>query len=420
MDTGGATNHQSKYRLFSQGWFWLLVAHAVLSQMATLLLRVNTSYRAIEIDLDPSWLAIFSVAYSVFPLIFGVVTGRATDRYGEQPTLVVGSTLVLAAGIGFIVLGSSVPGLLVCNTLLGFGHVLGMVGEQSLASKWGPSEQRDRIFGYYTMFVSMGQALSPFLIGAVGGNAIIPDTHAIFLGATAISVLSLLVALPVKSSPRVVHSGAAGKPGTILSLFKIQGMVAAMFASIIVLSAMDLLLVYMPALGTERNIESATISMLLSLRAVSSMLSRFSFHALIQRFGRPYLMVGSITIAAISVSILPLEMPLWGLGVTITIAGFVLGLCLPLILAWMTEITPFPVRSTIVSLRLSGNRLGQIFIPTVAGTVATWVGLAGVFWSTGLALALVALTTARAFMKQAESRNANIENPKSTAWRNEE
>lgn len=411
---------QPKYKLFSQGWFWLLVVHAVLSQMATLLLRVNTSYRAIEIDVDPAWLALFAVAFSVFPMVFGIVAGRATDRYGERPTLVLGSALVLLSAVAMLFFGDTVPGLLLCNMALGFGHVLGMLGEQSLASKWGPPEQRDRIFGYYTMFVSLGQVLSPFLIGLIGGDAIIPHTEAIFIAATVIALASLLLSLPIKSSPRPEASSTSGKPGSIAALFRIRGMMPAMFASIIILSAMDLLLVYLPALGAERHIEAATISMLLSLRAAASMLSRLSFHALIMRFGRPRLMVWSVAIAALSMAVLPIPMPLWLMGFAITIAGFALGLCLPLILAWMAEITPFPVRGTIVSLRLAGNRLGQIFIPTVAGVVASWVGIAGVFWSSGAALALVAITTAQTFSNQREVKVVNTGNPEQPVWRDEE
>ena len=198
----GSEGDSSRYRLFSESWFWALVAHAVLSQMATLLLRVTTSYRALEIELDPAWLAIFSVAYSLFPLIFGITAGRATDRYGERPTLILGGAAVMAAALAFVFVGGSVYGLLACNMLLGLGHVLGMLGEQSIAAKRGPSVQRDRIFGYYTVFVALGQVLSPMFIAVVGGQAIIPDTQAIFVGTAVVAGLSLVVCLMMTSSDR--------------------------------------------------------------------------------------------------------------------------------------------------------------------------------------------------------------------------
>src|SRR5690606_23121686 len=126
-----------------------------------------------------------------------------------------------------------------------------------------------------------------------------------------------------------------------------------------VLASMDLLLVYLPALGTERHIEAATITTLLSLRAVAAMPSRLCFHALIARLGRARLLIGSIALATLSVIAIPIGMPLWALAAVICVAGFVLGLCLPLTLAWMTEISPPTVRGTVISLRLVGNRLGQ-------------------------------------------------------------
>lgn len=400
MDTDDGVT-ASRYRLFSQRWFWLLVLHAVVSQMVTVLLRINTSYRALEIQLDPAWLAIFTVAFSLFPLLFGITAGRATDHYGERPTLIIGAGAVLLSALGFLVYGDTVLGLLACNILLGIGHVCGMLGEQSIASKNGPSGQRDRIFGYYTVFVSLGQVLSPMLIGAVSGDAVIPDTWAVFLWTAVIAGLLLAVSIPIRSSPRPVSTEPAKPAGSILSLFHIPGMTGAILASVVVLTSTDLLLVYLPALGTERHIEAATIGTLLSLRAAASMLSRLSFHGLILWVGRERLIVGSIALAAVSVAALPIEMPLWTMGALVLVAGFVLGLSLPLTLAWVSELSPFEVRSTVISLRLVGNRLGQTIIPTLAGMMVAWVGIAGIFWWAGATLGLVGFTTARTFRKQA-------------------
>src|SRR5690606_24667981 len=138
-----------------------------------------------------------------------------------------------------------------------------------------------RIFGYYTVFVSFGQVLSPLVIAGFSGDAVIPDTGAIFQGSAVIAALTLAFSVPFRSSSRPQASNSATPPGSVLSLFRIPGMLAALLASVIVLASMDLLLVYLPALGTERHIEAATITTLLSLRAVAAMLSRLCFHALI-------------------------------------------------------------------------------------------------------------------------------------------
>ena len=138
-------------------------------------------------------------------------------------------------------------------------------------------------------------------------------------------------------------------------------MTAAMSASIILLASMDLLMVYLPALGTERHIEAATISMLLSLRAVASMVSRISFHVLIAKLGRPVVMVGSLMLAAISFAVLPLELPLWALCIVIIVAGYVLGLSLPLTLAWISELALRRARHVVS--RASLGQPAPIIIP---------------------------------------------------------
>ncbi|MDP9406591.1 MAG: MFS transporter, partial [Actinomycetota bacterium] len=53
------------------------------------------------------------------------------------------------------------------------------------------------------------------------------------------------------------------------------------------------------------------------------------------------------------------------------------------------------LRGRAVSLRLTGNRLGQVLIPTAVGAVAAGVGAVGVLWATAAALAVVAAAARR-------------------------
>jgi hypothetical protein len=48
-----------------------------------------------------------------------------------------------------------------------------------------------------------------------------------------------------------------------------------------------------------------------------------------------------------------------------------------------------------MSLRLTGNRLGQVLIPSTVGLVAAGVGAAGVLWATAGALAVVGTAARR-------------------------
>ncbi len=45
-----------------------------------------------------------------------------------------------------------------------------------------------------------------------------------------------------------------------------------------------------------------------------------------------------------------------------------------------------------MSLRLTGNRLGQVIVPSAAGVLAVGAGAAGVLWVTAAALAAVGIS----------------------------
>jgi MFS family permease len=71
-------------------------------------------------------------------------------------------------------------------------------------------------------------------------------------------------------------------------------------------------------------------------------------------------------------------MPTWGLVVVLTAMGLGLGIGQPLTMSWLTEQTPPYQRGVALSLRLAGNRVGQLSVPSLMGLVAAGLGAAGV------------------------------------------
>lgn len=55
-------------------------------------------------------------------------------------------------------------------------------------------------------------------------------------------------------------------------------------------------------------------------------------------------------------------------------------------MSWLAESAPAGLRGRAMSLRLAGNRTGQILIPGAAGLVAAGAGAAGVLLITALGL----------------------------------
>jgi MFS family permease len=375
---------------------WLLpfFAHTGLVQAITFVLRPTAVYQALALDVPAQWLGALGATFAVVPLLIAVPSGQATDRFGERRVMIAGSLLTVCAAGSFLVLGGSVWGLLAASVALGIGHLCSVVGQQAMVANRCPRERYDTAFGHYTFMASAGQALGPGLLILFGGTATIPDTGAIFTWSTGLGVALVVVAmfLPAPAAPASAREREKS-PGGVRSLLRRPGLVRALTVSCVVLAAVDISLVYLPALGSERDIAAGTIGALLALRAAASMTSRLFLGRLSGWLGRGRLLTASIGLAAAGMALVPVPMPLPLLALLIVLTGFGLGAGQPLTMSWLAESTPPGLRGRAMSLRLTGNRLGQVVVPTLAGLVAVGAGAAGVLWLTAGALAAVGVAS---------------------------
>src|SRR3712207_1383647 len=286
------------------------------------------------------------------------------------------SAVVLASGRG------GAAGLVAGSVVLGTGHLLSVVGQQAAVANTAGPGRFDTAFGHYTFAASLGQALGPALITVAGGEGALPDTRPVFLVATGIAVL-LLACTAVLRFP--VRERAAGAPetGGMGTLLRLPGLVRALTISCVVLAAVDITLVYLPALGADRGLAAGTVGLLLTVRAAASMTSRFFLGHLVRLTGRRRLMLTSVALSAGTMAAVAVPMPLAGTAVLVVLLGLGLGVGQPLTMSWLAEMAPAGLRGRAMSLRLTGNRLGQVLIPSTVGLLAAGVGSARGVLGTG-------------------------------------
>jgi MFS family permease len=365
----------------------VLLLHSVLVQAATFVMRPTSTYRALELGVPATWLGVLSASFAIAPLVLAVPSGHAVDRLGERRVMLAGSVLIcLAAGV-FVLLSGGVAGLVAGSVLLGVGHLCSVVGQQALVANSTTTGRHDAAFGYYTFAASLGQALGPSLILLFGGTRTIPATGAIFTSSLGLAGVLLVVSLLVRPSTSARTTAAAGEGGTVRTLLRRPGLARALTVSCVVLAAVDITLVYLPALGTERGIASGTVGALLTLRAGASMASRLFLGRLSQRLGRRRLLLGSVALSAVGMALSVVPMPVGSLAVVIVAVGLGLGAGQPLTMSWLAESTPPGLRGRAMSLRLTGNRLGQVLVPSAAGLLAAGTGAGGVLALTAAGLA---------------------------------
>lgn len=376
-------------------WFLVLLTVATLLQAATAVARPMASYRALDIGMDPSSLGLVAAAFAILPVVFALSIGRTIDRLGEFPFLLSSAALMAVASIALALIGTAVA-LLVLVAVLGLAQLTFVVANQTLVGSRSPTESYDSRYGYLSFVASFGQLIGPASIGLIAATGS-PDStsEALVFGA----ILSI-AAVPLigwlwhrDPGPAVPLPAIAAEPPRVLTILRMPGMVPAMLASMTVLATMDVLVVYLPALGEERGLSVATVGVLLAVRAGASMVSRLLLGRLIGLFGRERLMIGSLVVAATSVIALPF-LPLPAMLAAMAVAGMTLGVCQPITMAWVAARVSAGALGTAMSLRVLGNRVGQVVIPLAAGSLAAVTGTAGVLAAAGMTVAVSAAVVA--------------------------
>ena len=82
---------------------------------------------------------------------------------------------------------------------------------------------------------------------------------------------------------------------------------------------------------------------------------------------------------------MPLSLP--AMYAVLVVLGFAMGIASTLTLSGVVYLAPPEVYGTALTLRMTGNRVGQIVFPALAGLLAAATGVAGILLALGVGLA---------------------------------
>ncbi len=372
-----------------------LLAAGLLAQAFVHLLRVSVTYEALGQGMGAGIVGLLSAVFSLLPVFLTVQIGRFNDRGYAAWAAVLGAACLLAGALILWAVPASLASLLVATAVLGVGQTLFVSSLQLVAMISSSRAHRDGILGNYMVAMSLGQALGPLLLGL--GDQIFPL-------ATAGAVLTLIAALLLLRAVPARRRASAAEKIPLSHIAKTRGLPWIILTGAICVTALDLMLAFLPVLGEARGVAPATVGLLLSLRAVASMVSRVLFGRAVRLFGRLRLMLGSVAIAGAGLLAMALPLPIWGMGAALFAAGFGLGIALTSTIALTVEIAPKAVRGTALSLRLTANRIAQFGLPLLAGLVVAPLGAGGIFALTGAALLVATLSRPRSLPLSGGSR----------------
>jgi MFS family permease len=400
------------------GWFPRVLVVNFVQSVTMHGMRPMISYRALSIGAGPAEIGLISACFGIFSLIVAVPAGRWIDRFGESRFMIAGTAIIGVVGL-ILVQAVTVPALAFAMLFLGVGQIISAVAIQTLIANGGAPDERDQRFGTQTVIASLGQLVGPAVAGLIvaqsmtasgtdGSSIPVSATDAVFALGAVTAFIATAFAVSLWRWPPPEHANAdrptgAGHGGSmfqaIAKVMRIRSIPQAMLASMVVLSCIDILTVYLPVYGVVNDVPVATIGLLLAVRGLASMTARVLMMPMLRRLGRRRLLIVAMVVPAVMFVLLPLAgANVVALTAIMALIGAGLGLCQPLTLTWVASQSPVEIRGTAIGVRLSANRFGQFAIPALAGGIAGLAGLTVIFWSlAGLLAVSAALVTSAVF-----------------------
>ena len=381
----------------TNSWLWALLINVALAQASIYVMRPMITYRALENGASGYEIGLIASIYALLPLLIAVPMGRWVGKFGEIPLLFIGCFCFIILGVAFAFLNNIIA-IAAATALAGVAHLSNVAASQAMVANRSAMNLQDQNFGYFSFATSLGHSVGPILGGLIAGSAgVLPrSSTSAFIFAALLALLSLVPFFLFKSIKEVRTQQERDAAGAIKArdVLSRPGIKPAIWTSLSVAAANDVLVVILPLVGTEKGISPVVIGAILSIRSAAAMISRFLLGRLTKSYGSARTMNYSIFFSALFLFVSIYANSSIALGISMAIVGFLLGIGQPLTMSIVSKKTPAQERAMAISIRLFGNRIGQFLVPLAAGALAAPFGASSVFIGLGVLVASAGVVSA--------------------------
>ena len=386
----------SKIRASGGLWLPLVVFNTLMIQGGIYVVRPIISYKALELGADAALVGIIGATFAIAPLIFAIRIGQAVDK-GKSGLALLAGSIILALTTFSLLYIDSIPLLMIAMPALGIGHLLCMIGGQTMIANRSKSVNYERNFGLFTFYASLGHAFGPLIGGWLADTGEVRvDANAAFLFAIALFVMAIISVLSLsrrkENQPVPEKTTAKVRAREVLAVPTFK---SAIFVASATTSVVDVVLIFLPLFGRELGIGVAEIGVLLAIRSVASMGVRLILGQITRLLGMKRILIWGALVTLVSMVALALAGDFWTIAVIMLISGFAMGIGQPATMAWVSRISSADSRGLAIAIRLTANRFGQVVVPAAAGVVAGG-GVGAVFYMLAGLQAASIVATARA------------------------
>jgi MFS family permease len=385
----------SKRKTSGSRWLPLVLLNSLLIQAGIYVVRPIVTYKSVELGADAALVGLIGASFAIAPLVFAIQIGRFVDRGRAGLALLLGSIILVLTTVALLFI-NSIALLILAMPSLGMGHLLVMVGGQTLIANRSNSKEYEKNFGLLTFYASAGHAIGPFVGGYLADSGEVNvNANAAFLFALALFVSAVIGTIALgtkKENPKNIKPLEKARVTQVLAIPTFK---SAIFVASATTAVVDVVLIFLPLYGREIGLSVTDIGILLAIRAIFSLAVRLVLGQISNRLGLRRIVTWGSWVTLVSMVALGLTSNFWWIALIMAVSGFAMGIGQPATMAWVSRISSPESRGLAISIRLGANRFGQVAMPAIAGVVAG-ASTAGVFYMLAAlqAASIVATVTA--------------------------
>jgi MFS family permease len=340
--------------------------------------RVLMTLFAIDLGAGPFVTGLLFAVYGLVPALLVIHAGRIADRIGNRVLMYVGFA-AFACMLTVPALFPTLPMLFIASPLIGVTSMIFIVCTQNLVGVLSDTTTRTRYYSYYALTDSTGNVLGPVLVGFVIDGFSHP---AAYYALAAIAAVCLMIFhfgrhhIPARSGVVDIETR-----GSMAELLRLPALRNALLTNAIVMTGIDLYLVYMPLYARGIGISASEIGLIVGAYGAAGFLVRLLIPPIAARWGERAMIAGALLIACVGYVAIPFTQNPWVLGLVSFVVGIGLGCGQPLSMVLSFNAAPPGRSAEAIAMRMAVSYGAHVVIPPVFGALGAVVGVAPVFWT---------------------------------------
>lgn len=328
--------------------------------------------------------------FAALPFMLAIPAGRLADRRGYHLPARLAAGLA-SAGALLAAASTHAVALALAAALTGAGSAIGMIALQRMAGRLSRNPaDRLRIFSWVALAPSAATFIGPLLAGALIDHV---GFGAAFLGLALLPVGSFVASAwvrrePVAAAPALEQvAGAEGGSRASWDLLRDADLRRLFLINWLIAACWDAHAFALPILGHERGLSASAIGAVLASYAVTSAAVRLAIPLLAERLRTRALMTGALSLTAVAFALYPVLQSVWAMAACAAALGLGLGAIQPAVMSTLHTLAPPDRQGEVLGVRSTVIHFSTLVMPLGFGALGAALGIAPVFWLTGLALA---------------------------------